>query len=249
MKKLLMKIIRLYQKYISPATQPTCRYHPTCSSYALKAINKHGAFKGSLMGSARILRCNPFVEGGVDTVPDYFTMRRNPENIGEQYVPDYLLSVNLETKKEINKLLGKYKEKLIISEELPNSLTILQNLVDLEKLKIEDLRKEFSEDEFEYLKDIQILPSSGDSHFKYFTLSEDLKNKEYVSNIQAYDEGILLGEDYPLVVLEDYGVWYTNLPILMDRFLINRGVTEKDFKNESYHLWMVLKAIERENEK
>lgn len=249
MKKILMKIIRFYQKNISPATQPSCRYHPTCSSYALEAVDKHGALKGGIMGSARILRCNPFVEGGVDKVPDYFTLRRNPENIGEQHLPEYLLSVDSETKVEIGDLLGKYKEKLVISEKLPDSLAIVQELVDLEKLKVGDFKNEFSENELVYLEDIRVLPSLTNEEFRYFTLSKHPKNKEYLKKVQSYDEGIVLGKDHPLLVLEKTGIWYTNLPKLMNDFLINRGVTEEDLKNSSYHLWMVLKAIEAENKR
>ena len=249
MKKALMKLIRFYQKNISPATQPTCRYYPTCSNYALEAINRHGAIKGGLMGSARILRCNPFVEGGVDKVPDYFTLRRNPANIGEQYIPDYLLTVDLETKEEIKKLLNKYKDKLRVSERLPESLTILQQFVDLEELTIENLKEEFSVEELDYLEDIRVIPSLSDASFRYFTLFNHSKNKEYLANIQNYDEGIYLGKEHPLVVLEEIGIWYTNLPKLMNRFLIKRGVTKKDLDTNSYHLWLVLKAIEQENEK
>lgn len=249
MKKILMKIIRFYQKRISPATQPSCRYHPTCSSYALEAVDKHGALKGGLMGSARILRCNPFVEGGVDKVPDYFTLRRNPENIGEQHLPEYLLSVDSETKVEIEDLLKRYKERLVISEELPDSLEIIQELVDLEELEIKDIKAEFSEEELDYLKDIRVLPSLTNKDFCYFTLSKHPKNTEYLKQVQSYDEGIMIGKDHPLIVLEGTGVWYTNLPKLMNDFLINRGVTEEDLKNSSYHLWMVLKAIELENKR
>lgn len=71
-KKSLIALVRGYQKFISPLTPPSCRYEPTCSSYMIVAIEKHG-IKGVLMGIARILRCNPFVEGGKDPVPDYFT--------------------------------------------------------------------------------------------------------------------------------------------------------------------------------
>lgn len=247
MKKILMKIIRFYQKYISPATQPTCRYHPTCSSYALEAVDKHGAVKGGLMSTARILRCNPFVEGGVDPVPDYFTLRRNQDTLDEQYLPGYVLSVDSETKKEIASLLEKHREKLLISKELPDPLIVLQELVDLEQLTIEDLKKEFSKDELEYLKDIRVIPSLINEDFVYFTLSKDSSNDKYLENIHSYDEGIVLGENHPLIVLEKIGIWYTNLPKLMNQFLINRGVTQEDIKNNSYHLWMVLKAIEQEN--
>ncbi|MBJ8326081.1 membrane protein insertion efficiency factor YidD [Streptococcus pacificus] len=78
MKKLLILLVRGYQKLISPLFPPSCRYQPTCSHYMITAIEKHG-LKGVLMGIARILRCNPFVEGGKDSVPDYFTLKRNKE--------------------------------------------------------------------------------------------------------------------------------------------------------------------------
>lgn len=242
-----MKLIRFYQKRISPATQPTCRYYPTCSSYALKAVDKHGALKGGVMGTARILRCNPFVEGGVDKVPDYFTLRRNPANIGEQYIPDYLLSVDFETKEEIKKLLEKNREKLKLSKKLPDALGVLKDLSELEELSVQDLRKEFSEEELDYLEDVRVFPSLKDESLKYFTLPKSAVNEKYLQGIHSFDEGILLGESYPLIVLEETGIWYTNLPRLMNQFLIERGVTEEDLKNDSYHLWIVLKAIEKEN--
>lgn len=75
MRALLIFLVRLYQKYLSPLFPPTCRYQPTCSQYMIEAIEKHGA-KGVLMGAARIFRCHPFVEGGDDPVPDRFTLKR-----------------------------------------------------------------------------------------------------------------------------------------------------------------------------
>ena len=79
MKALLILLVRFYQKAISPFLPPSCRYRPTCSSYMLQALDKHGAIKGGLMGLARILRCHPFAEGGYDPVPNTFTLRRNHE--------------------------------------------------------------------------------------------------------------------------------------------------------------------------
>lgn len=76
MKKILIGLVRFYQKYISPAFPPSCRYRPSCSAYMIEAIEKHGV-KGVLMGIARILRCHPLVEGGDDPVPDHFSLRRN----------------------------------------------------------------------------------------------------------------------------------------------------------------------------
>ncbi|MBB5887769.1 membrane protein insertion efficiency factor YidD [Lactovum miscens] len=77
MKRLLTAPVKVYQKFISPAIPPSCRYYPTCSNYMIQAIEKHGV-KGALMGIARILRCHPFVHGGIDYVPDHFSLRRNP---------------------------------------------------------------------------------------------------------------------------------------------------------------------------
>lgn len=62
--------VRLYQRWISPALPPSCRYYPSCSAYAIEAVEKHGPLKGVLLSAWRILRCNPFTPGGVDHVPD-----------------------------------------------------------------------------------------------------------------------------------------------------------------------------------
>ena len=60
MKRILIGLIRFYQKAISPMRPPCCRFIPTCSQYALEAIEKYGALKGGLLAVRRILRCNPF---------------------------------------------------------------------------------------------------------------------------------------------------------------------------------------------
>ena len=69
MKRILIKAIRWYQRYISPVKYTSCPYYPTCSNYGLEAIEKYGAFKGSILAFWRILRCNPFSRGGYDPVP------------------------------------------------------------------------------------------------------------------------------------------------------------------------------------
>jgi len=69
MKKILIGLIRLYQRYISPVKIAKCPYFPTCSAYGLEAIEKYGALRGSIMAGWRILRCNPFSKGGYDPVP------------------------------------------------------------------------------------------------------------------------------------------------------------------------------------
>ncbi len=67
MKKVLIKIIKFYQRYISRLKgRPSCRFYPTCSQYAVMAIEKYGALRGSLKAIWRILRCNPLSKGGID---------------------------------------------------------------------------------------------------------------------------------------------------------------------------------------
>ena len=68
----MIKLIGIYQKYLSPLKRPCCKYYPTCSSYAVTAIEKHGAVKGVILAAWRILRCNPWSMGGVDYVPEKF---------------------------------------------------------------------------------------------------------------------------------------------------------------------------------
>jgi putative membrane protein insertion efficiency factor len=65
----LMRLVRVYRRYISPLLPDSCIYSPTCSEYALEAIGKYGAAKGSWLAFKRILRCNPFHSGGFDPVP------------------------------------------------------------------------------------------------------------------------------------------------------------------------------------
>ena len=69
MKKFVISAIRFYQRDISPLSTPRCRYIPTCSQYALEAVEKYGAIKGTFLATKRILRCNPFHKGGYDPVP------------------------------------------------------------------------------------------------------------------------------------------------------------------------------------
>jgi len=66
---MVMGAIRTYQTVISPAMGPTCKYYPSCSHYGLEAVKRHGAIKGSVLAAWRILRCNPWSNGGVDEVP------------------------------------------------------------------------------------------------------------------------------------------------------------------------------------
>ena len=79
MKRLLLAMIRFYRRILSRRKKhPTCRYIPTCSEYAVEAIERYGALKGGRLAAWRILRCNPFSRGGYDPVPEdpMTTLRR-----------------------------------------------------------------------------------------------------------------------------------------------------------------------------
>jgi putative membrane protein insertion efficiency factor len=68
-KYIFIFLIRLYRKFLSPLLPPSCRHYPTCSQYAMEALEKYGIFKGGYMAMVRILKCNPFFKGGYDPVP------------------------------------------------------------------------------------------------------------------------------------------------------------------------------------
>ncbi|MBI1808384.1 MAG: membrane protein insertion efficiency factor YidD [Gemmatimonadetes bacterium] len=69
MRHVLVWIVRAYQVGLSPLLPPSCRYYPTCSAYAIEALEKHGALRGSWLAVRRIARCHPFRPGGFDPVP------------------------------------------------------------------------------------------------------------------------------------------------------------------------------------
>ncbi|MCI6870594.1 MAG: membrane protein insertion efficiency factor YidD [Selenomonadales bacterium] len=69
MKNILLGLIEFYRKWISPLKSPCCRYIPTCSEYALIAVQRYGPWRGGWLAIKRILRCHPFHKGGYDPVP------------------------------------------------------------------------------------------------------------------------------------------------------------------------------------
>ncbi|MDO5148179.1 MAG: membrane protein insertion efficiency factor YidD [Oscillospiraceae bacterium] len=74
--------VRFYRRFISPLTPPCCRFTPTCSAYAVTAIERFGIVKGTVLAVWRILRCNPFCKGGYDDVPEEFSFVKKKRQDG-----------------------------------------------------------------------------------------------------------------------------------------------------------------------
>lgn len=89
LRRIALLPLRFYQRFISPAFPPSCRYAPTCSNYAIGAIETHGILKGPILAIWRLLRCNPWSKGGVDEVPPRGSWRA-PEWIPPDDWPGHL---------------------------------------------------------------------------------------------------------------------------------------------------------------
>jgi uncharacterized protein len=76
---ILVAPIRLYQRAISPALPARCKYHPSCSEYAVQAVRRYGVLRGVVLAGWRLLRCNPWSHGGVDFVEDQTLFRTSPK--------------------------------------------------------------------------------------------------------------------------------------------------------------------------
>lgn len=79
LKYVFVGLIRGYQKFVSPALPRSCKYHPSCSQYAVDAFTQYGVLRGLVLASWRLLRCNPLSYGGYDPVERQTVFRRNPD--------------------------------------------------------------------------------------------------------------------------------------------------------------------------
>lgn len=100
MKHVMIWLIGLYRKYISPLKPPCCRFSPTCSAYAIEAFKKRGFFVGLILTIGRILRCNPLFKGGYDPVPEKGF--RNPKNKGKTGDTHTDMTQTTQTEKEFS---------------------------------------------------------------------------------------------------------------------------------------------------
>lgn len=85
--RVLLLLLWLYQNLVSPMRPPTCRYYPSCSSYAVGALRRHGAAKGTALALARVARCHPWAAGGLDPVPPVGRWRNPPEKTSAEPTP------------------------------------------------------------------------------------------------------------------------------------------------------------------
>ena len=69
MRVVLLAMLTVYRRVVSPLLPPACRFYPTCSAYAAEAVRRHGALRGSVLSVKRLARCHPLCEGGIDPVP------------------------------------------------------------------------------------------------------------------------------------------------------------------------------------
>jgi putative membrane protein insertion efficiency factor len=84
---IVLGLIAAYQRWISPGLPRRCKYHPTCSDYAVQAIRELGPVRGSIVAGWRVLRCNPFSKGGVDDVCDRTFFRETPAATDQASLP------------------------------------------------------------------------------------------------------------------------------------------------------------------
>jgi len=69
LKGLLVRVLKLYKTFLSPLLPPACRFHPSCSSYAIQALETHGVIRGLWLALRRLIRCHPYNPGGYDPIP------------------------------------------------------------------------------------------------------------------------------------------------------------------------------------
>ncbi|GLW77109.1 MULTISPECIES: membrane protein insertion efficiency factor YidD [Actinokineospora] len=86
--RVLLVPVRVYRRWISPVLPPACRFHPSCSAYAVEALTVHGALRGSWLAARRLLRCGPWHPGGLDPVPPRRTETESGPSPVEQTVAE-----------------------------------------------------------------------------------------------------------------------------------------------------------------
>lgn len=241
MKKLFMAGVRGYQKFISPMFPPSCRYHPTCSQYTLEAIDRHGAFKGSLMGAARILRCNPFAEGGFDPVPDHFSLKR--QHVELTACPE--LSPEEERAHYLTRLLDRYQDSLIIQEDIQDGQAFLKEIFALKTHSVVNLPDAYLADVLAYVGELGL----EEPQLKVFEVTDFSDDLDLTTAQPPFDSGLnqaLEDNQSPYILVEpDLGVIDTSHPDLTLDLVASFGVRDKDIEDLTPRLYHYLLTLDR----
>lgn len=237
MKKLFMAAVRGYQKFISPLFPPSCRYHPTCSHYTLEALEKHGALKGTLMGAGRIIRCNPFVEGGLDPVPDHFTLRRQYPSVH----PTTSLTPEEVRQNDLEQLLDAYEPELII-QELDLDKFLSQHF-NFKKVPLSVLTSDYLKQQEDYLrnlglKDIDLILYQVDHEHADL----DLPTPPYES---ALNQAVADTNHLYLLAEKSIGVFQTSDLGFAMELIIAFGVGRSDIESRTPRLYHYLISLDQ----
>lgn len=255
MKKVFIGLVKGYQKFISPLFAPSCRYYPTCSNYAVQAIEMHGALKGSLMSAARIIRCNPFVHGGVDKVPDQFTLQRNPATADHIYLGNGMTMDpnNPEfNKKEIEKILDQYKSELTVHDGSETVVEQLERMVDVEERSVDqlpdayiDMNKKIllKEDYFKTEAELE-----NNLSLRFFKVIENKKSQPYFRHVHPSPiaKEFENGKSVYCFLDDEIGVLDSNSTELQESFTLFRGITMNDIETRNAQLTNYLLALKGE---
>lgn len=230
LKKVLLSLVKGYQRFISPLFPPSCRYYPSCSNYTVQAIEKHGGIKGGIMGLSRILRCNPFVRGGVDHVPDHFSLRRNPDDQGSMFSQSKKLDA------ELDELLETYKDLVVIREQLPTSEEVIKELVSIKEQPLEKLPEGYQDIAYETI--IENEPEIEEVTLQFFEVINDEKSQPYRAHLHHEEiskalDGVPEDKKLGIVVEKNSGLWDTNSPELARDFYLKRGITKEDIEEKT----------------
>ncbi len=242
LKLLVLGFVKAYQKLISPLFPATCRYYPTCSNYAVQAIEMHGAFKGSAMSIARIIRCNPFVSGGVDKVPDHFMLHRNPDTINHIYLGDGMTidpNDEIVESDELNRTIARVEPKMVIKDEPLDAVAELKEIVDISERSIEvlpDAYMAMNQRELlsrRFYSSEETLLEQRDFHF--YHIIKNSKSEAYFAHVHPSP----IHKDYQsgcavcCFLDQNTGYIETNSPLLEETFKKARGISQKDLKERN----------------
>lgn len=237
MKKLFMAAVRGYQKFISPLFPPSCRYHPTCSHYTLDALEKHGAMKGSLMGVARIIRCNPFVEGGLDPAPDHFTLKR--QHPSRQDTDK--LSLEEKRQKDMEDFLDRYQSDLIVQGL--NLESFLDQHFSFKQVPLSTLPVDYLKQQEAYIKSFGL----DDAELILYQVDLektdiDLPSPPYQS---ALNQATADAEHFYLLAEKYLGVFQASDSELAEDLVVAFGVTESDIESRTPRLYHYLTSLDQ----